>query len=47
MQRDVMKGRVSEIDGLIYRVVRLAGFYGISLPEYEKIGRWAADRGLH
>lgn len=37
LQRDVMAGRESEIDGLIYEVVRLADRYGVGLPIYKKI----------
>lgn len=37
MQRDVEAGKPSEIDGLIYEVVRLSGQYGIALPVYNKI----------
>lgn len=37
MQRDVAVGRKSEIDGLIFEVVRLGRKYGISLPNYEMI----------
>ena len=46
MQRDVAAGKPSEIDGLIHRVVRLAGTYGISLPNYEKISAWAKEKGI-
>ena len=37
MQRDLLAGRPSEIDGLIFEVTRLAKQYGILLPEFEKI----------
>lgn len=37
MQRDIEAGKPSEIDGLIYEVVRLSGQYGIKLPMYEKM----------
>ena len=37
MQRDVMAGKPSEIDGLVYEVVRLGKEYGVPVPEYEKI----------
>ena len=37
LQRDVMAGRESEIDGLIYEVVRLADRYGVGVPIYKKI----------
>ena len=37
MQKDIAAGHPSEIDGLIYSVVRLARQYGLDLPAYEKI----------
>lgn len=37
MQRDVMAGRQSEMDGLIFEVVRMAKQYGVPVPEYEKV----------
>ena len=37
MQRDIAAGKQSEIDGLIYEVVRLADKYRLSLPAYRKI----------
>lgn len=37
MQRDLASGRQSEIDGLIYEVVRLGKEYHVALPEYERI----------
>lgn len=37
MQRDVMAGRQSEIDGLIFEVVRLGETYGVPVPEYRKV----------
>lgn len=37
MQRDIAAGKQSEIDGLIYEVVRLADKYGLSLSAYRKI----------
>jgi len=46
MQRDVMDGKNSEIDGIVYRVVRLAKANGISLPCYEKISAWAEEKRL-
>lgn len=38
MQRDVQQGKQSEMDGLIFEVIRLGRKYGVSLPVYEKIG---------
>lgn len=37
MQRDIAAGKPSEIDGLIYEVVRMAKQYGVELPVYQKI----------
>jgi 2-dehydropantoate 2-reductase len=37
MQRDMKKGGQSEIDGLIYEVVRMGEKYQVELPTYEKI----------
>ncbi len=38
MQKDIAAGHKSEIDGLIYSVIRMARQYEIDLPAYEKIG---------
>lgn len=37
MQRDVMEGKQSEIDGLIFEVVRLGEKYAVPVPEYQKV----------
>jgi 2-dehydropantoate 2-reductase len=37
MQRDMKKGGQSEIDGLIYEVVRMGEKYQVELPTYKKI----------
>ena len=37
LQRDVAAGKASEIDGLIYEVVRMGEKYGVSTPLYKKI----------
>lgn len=37
MQRDILAGKQSEIDGLIYQVVRLGQRYGVSMPQYEMV----------
>ena len=37
MQRDIWQGKQSEIDGLIFEVVRMGEAYGVKLPVYEKI----------
>lgn len=36
MQRDVMEGEQSEIDGLVYEVVRMAKKYGGEVPTYRR-----------
>ena len=46
MQRDVQHGGPSEMDGLVHRIVRLADEYGLELPAYRKISRWAKERGM-
>jgi hypothetical protein len=42
----VLRGHVSEIDGLVYRVPRLAARYGLRLPNYERIAAWATEKGI-
>lgn len=37
MQRDVQQGKNSEMDGLIFEVVRLGRQYGVPVPTYEMI----------
>ncbi len=37
MQRDVAAGRQSEIDGLVYEVVRLGEKYQVALPTYQAV----------
>ena len=46
MQRDVQKGRLSEIDGLVHSIVRLGHQYHVSLPTYEKISAWAQENHI-
>ena len=46
MQRDIQKGKASEIDGLIYEVVRMGRRYGVKLPVYERIAGALQQRGL-
>ncbi len=36
MQRDIAAGKPSEIDGLVYEVVRLGRRYHVAMPGYEK-----------
>ena len=38
MQRDVMAHRPSEVDGLVYEVVRMAHRYQVPVPAYETEG---------
>ncbi len=45
MQRDIMAGRKSEVDGLVYEVLRLADEYGLSLPAYQKVADEFRKRG--
>jgi len=37
MQKDIEKGGKSEIDGLIFAVVRMAKEYGVSVPMYKRV----------
>ena len=37
MQRDVMTGKQSEIDGLVYEVVRMGEEYHVPVPAYKKV----------
>ena len=37
MQRDVMEGKASEIDGLVYEVVRMGERYHVPVPMYAKV----------
>jgi 2-dehydropantoate 2-reductase len=37
MQRDLKKGGDSEIDGLVFEVVRMGRKYGVEVPVYEKV----------
>ena len=46
MQRDLKAGGPSEIDGLVYEVVRMGERYGAELPEYRRIAAGLAKRGL-
>lgn len=45
MQRDVKQGKASEMDGLIFEVVRMGRKYGVKLPVYEKIAEELRKRG--
>ena len=46
MQRDVYAGKPSEIDGLIYEVVRMGEQYGVPVPTYQMIADKAREDGL-
>ena len=46
MQRDVMEGKQSEIDGLVYEVVRMAKKYGVEVPAYERAAEKFWEMGL-
>ena len=46
LQRDIAANHQSEIDGLIYEVVRLADKYGMDAPIYRKIADELRKRGL-
>ena len=46
MQRDVYAGKASEIDGLIYEVVRMGQRYGVPTPTYEMVADKARADGL-
>ncbi len=46
MQRDIYAGRASEIDGLIYEVVRMGERYGVPVPTYRMIADKARADGL-
>lgn len=46
MQRDVMAGKASEIDGLVYEVVRLGEQYGVEVPGYRMVAEKFKALGL-
>ena len=46
MQRDIAGGKPSEIDGLIYEVVRLGQRYQVAVPGYEKAAARFREMGL-
>ena len=46
MQRDIYAGKPSEIDGLIYEVVRMGEQYGVPVPTYQMIAQKAREDGL-
>lgn len=46
MQRDIYAGKASEIDGLIYEVVRMGEKYGVPTPTYQMIADKAREDRL-
>ena len=46
MQKDVAAGRQSEVDGLIYEVVRMGERHGVKMPLYNMIADELRSRGL-
>ena len=46
MQKDVAAGRRSEVDGLIYEVVRMGERYGVEVPLYTMIADELRSRGI-
>lgn len=46
MQRDVMEGKQSEIDGLLYEVVRMAEKYGAEVPAYRRTAEKFREMGV-
>lgn len=46
MQRDIYAGKPSEIDGLIYEVVRMGERYRVPTPAYKMVADYARAKGL-
>ena len=46
MQRDVIEGKRSEMDGLVYEVVRMGREYKVSMPQYEKATACFREQGI-
>ena len=46
LQRDILRGGPSELEGLIYRVPRLAEAHGLRLPLYETVAKELQAKGL-
>ncbi|MDD3224115.1 MAG: 2-dehydropantoate 2-reductase [Clostridium sp.] len=46
MQRDLIRGGQSEVDGLVFEVVRLGRKYNVQVPMYEKIARKLGVKAL-
>ncbi len=46
MQKDIKKGGNSEIDGLVFEVIRLGEKYNVELPTYCRIGAYLANQPI-
>ena len=46
MQRDIAAGNPSEVDGLIWEVIRLAEKYKVDVPIYKKIALTLKEKGI-
>lgn len=46
MQRDVIGGGKSEVDGLVHEMVRLGDRYGVDVPSYRLISEWVKAKGI-
>ena len=46
MQRDVIEGKRSEMDGLVYEVVRMGREYKVSMPQYEQAAACFREQGI-
>lgn len=46
MQRDVIEGKRSEMDGLVYEVVRMGREHKVSMPQYEKAAACFREQGI-
>ena len=46
MQRDVMEGKRSEMDGLVYEVVRMGDEYKVDMPQYKKAAARFREQGI-
>lgn len=46
MQRDIAAGRPSEVDGLVYSVVRLGDEFQVPVPKYRMVAEELRRRGL-
>ena len=46
MQRDVIEGKRSEMDGLVYEVVRMGREYKVSMPQDEKAAACFREQGI-